>query len=129
MPERTKIKGSAYIYVRNGTTWAQQAKLTANDGAASDNFGWSVALSGNTALVGAPEDAVGANAEQGSAYIFVRNGTTWTQQAKFTSSDGAAEDAFGIAVALSGETALVGAPGGDLGANKEQGAAYRLCAE
>lgn len=82
--------------------------MLASDGTGQDRFGWSVALSGDTALVGAPWDDVGANENQGSAYVFVRSGTTWTQQAKLIASDGVADDLFGNAVAISNETALVG---------------------
>ncbi len=117
-------QGSAYVFTRSGSTWTQQAQLTASDGAANDRFGWSVALSGNTALVGASTDIVGANSDQGSAYVFTRSGTTWTQQAKLTASDGAAFDRFGISVALSGDTALVGAYLDDVGVNGNQGSAY-----
>jgi len=117
-------QGSAYIFTRSGTTWTQQEKLTASDGAAGDHFGVSVALSGDTALVGADRDAFGANDNQGSAYVFTRSGTTWTQQAKLTASDGAANDEFGRSVALSGDTALVGADGDAVGANSDQGSAY-----
>jgi hypothetical protein len=117
-------QGAAYIFVRSGTIWAQQAKLTASDGAASDVFGWSVALSGDTALVGANWDDVGANANQGSAYVFTRSGTTWTQQQQLIAPDGAGGDNFGISVALSGDTALVGAAYDDIGANADQGSAY-----
>ena len=117
-------QGSAYIFVRSGTTWTQQAQLTASDGAAHDFFGYSVALSGDTALVGANWDDVGANGEQGSAYVFVRSGTMWIQQALLTASDGAAGDHFGNTVALSGDTALVGASYDDVGANSSQGSAY-----
>jgi len=100
--------GSAYIFVISGTTWVQQAKLTAADGAAGDTFGRSVALSGDTALIGASgDDDNGSNS--GSAYIFIRSGTVWTQQAKLTAADGAAADSFGRSVALSGDTALIGA--------------------
>ena len=111
MSAQTTDQGSAYVFTRSGTTWTQQAKLTASDGAADDYFGYSVALSGDTALVGAYWDDVGANYDQGSAYVFTRSGTTWTQQAKLTASDGAAGDHFGHSVALSGDTALVGATG------------------
>jgi len=117
-------QGSAYVFVRSGPTWTQQAKLTAADGAAYVYFGQSVALSGETAVVGAPYDDVDANTDQGSAYVFVRSVTTWTQQAKLTAADGAAEDYFGYAVSLAGETALVGAPYDDVGANANQGSAY-----
>jgi hypothetical protein len=102
-------QGSAYVFVRSGTTWTQQAKLTAADGAAWDGFGNSVAVSGDTAVVGACVDDVGANAYQGSAYVFVRGGTTWTQQAKLVDRNGAAHLFFGSSVAISGGTIAVGA--------------------
>ncbi|HRI68785.1 MAG TPA: FG-GAP repeat protein, partial [Polyangium sp.] len=116
--------GSAYVFLRNGTTWTQQAKLTAADGAASDFFGNSVALSGDTAIVGAHFDDVGANADQGSVYVFLRSGTVWTQQQKLNATDGAGGDLFGYSLALSGDTALVGAVSDDIGANPDQGSAY-----
>jgi hypothetical protein len=100
--------GSAYVFTRTGTTWTQQAKLLASDGAAGDQFGWSVSLSGNTALIGASwDDDNGVSS--GSAYVFTRTGTTWTQQAKLLASDGAAGDFFGVSVSLDGDTALIGA--------------------
>ena len=83
--------GSAYVFMRTGTTWTEQAKLTASDGAAVDEFGVSVAIAGDTIVVGAwQDDDNGANS--GSAYVFTRTGTTWTEQAKLTASDGAAGD-------------------------------------
>jgi hypothetical protein len=94
--------GAAYVFTSSGSTWTQQAKLTASDGAANNDFGFSVALSGSTALVG----AFGNNSGTGAAYVFVRSGSTWTQQAKLASSGGG----FGNSVTLSGSTALVGAP-------------------
>ncbi len=117
-------QGSAYVFTRSGTAWTQQAKLTAADGAAGDLFGWHVAISGDTAIVGVPYDAIASDADQGSAYIFVRSGTTWTQQAKLTASDGAAGDRFGDSVALSDDTAIVGAYADDVGGNSDQGSAY-----
>ncbi len=117
-------QGSAYVFVRTGVSWTQQAKLTAADGAANDQFGNSVAISGDTAVVGAYLDDVGANANQGSAYIFVRSGVSWTQLAKLTASDGAAGDVLGISVAIDGGTILVAAYEDDIGANADQGSAY-----
>ena len=117
-------QGSAYIFTRSGITWSQQAHLTSSDGAAQDQFGFAVALSGDTALVGAWLADVGSNIDQGSAYVFNRSGATWTQQGKLTASDGAAGDFFGTAVALSGDTVLVGAIGDDIGANPNQGSVY-----
>ena len=104
--------GSAYIYTRSGTTWTQRAKLLAADGAANDNFGYSVSLSadGNTCAVGAREDDDKGD-NSGSVYIYTRSGTTWTQQTKLVPADGDTGDGFGIAVSLSadGDTCVVGA--------------------
>ena len=116
--------GSAYVFTGSGSTWNQQAQLTASDGATEDRFGIAVALDGDTALVGAYQDDIGANANQGSAFLFTRSGTTWTQQWQFTGTDGEAEDNFGYSVALSGDTALVGANNDDIGANEDQGSVY-----
>lgn len=88
--------GSAYVFVRSGPTWIQQgAKLKANDGAAGDEFGKSVALDGDTAVI----------AGGGAAYVFVRSGTSWSQRAKLVGSGG--ED-IGTSVAISGDTVVVG---------------------
>ena len=90
---------------------AEQAKLTASDGVSGDRFGWSLAISsdGNTAMIGAYNDDRGINS--GSAYVFTRSGSSWTQQAKLTASDGASGDYFGYSVAVSsdGNTAVIGA--------------------
>jgi hypothetical protein len=114
--------GAAYVFVRSGTAWVLQAQLTAADAADNDQLGMSVALSGDTAVIGAI-NAAGSTAQAGAAYVFVRSGATWTQQAKLTAADGAAFDHAGTSVALSGDTALVGASGSDdLG--QDAGAAY-----
>lgn len=117
-------QGSAYVFTRSGTTWTEQAKLTASDGSATDWFGYGVAISGNTAVVGAYQDDVGANIDQGSVYVFIRSGVTWTQQAQLTAADGVADDEFGDTVAISGDTAIVGTFKDDVGANDGQGSAY-----
>jgi hypothetical protein len=117
-------QGSAYVFTRSGGVWTQQQQLTAADGAAGDQFGGSVAVVGDTAVVTASSDDVGANVDQGSAYVFTRSGTVWTQQQQLTASDGAAGDAFGASAAISGDTAVVGAYTDDVGANTDQGSAY-----
>jgi hypothetical protein len=121
-------QGSAYVYRWNGSAWGFQTKLTAFDGAANDGFGWSVAVSadGNTLAIGAHYDDVGANADQGSAYVYRWNGSAWSYQAKLTASDGAANDIFGYSAAISadGNTIVVGAYTDDVGANTDQGSAY-----
>jgi len=109
-------QGSAYVFVRSDTGWSQQAQLTASGGAAGDEFGYAVALAGDTALVGAPLDDAGPIVDQGSAYVFVRSDTGWSQQAQLAGSVDATGDKFGYAVALAGDTALVGAPLDDAGA-------------
>ena len=101
----------------------ETAKLTASDGAASDHLGQSVAVSGDTVVVGADGDDVGTNANQGSAYVFVKPGGGWvsaTETEKLTASDGAVNDLFGTSVAVSGDTVVVGSPG----ASGDRGAAY-----
>lgn len=120
--DKGESSGSAYIFVQEGTTWTQQAKLTASDGATGDHFGWSVAISGDTAIVGALDDDDNGESS-GSAYVFVREGTSWSQQAKLWAADGAAHDEFGRAVAISGDTAIAGAYGDDDGGSNS-GSAY-----
>ena len=116
--------GSAYVFVRSAGTWAQQQKLTASDAAANDNFGASVAVSGDTAVVGAPFDDIAAGTDAGSAYVFVRSASTWAQQQKLTADDAAGGDRFGISVAVSGDTAVVGAYFDDAPAGSDAGSAY-----
>jgi hypothetical protein len=110
--------GSAYVFVRSGATWSQQAKLTANDAAMMDQFGSAVKVdgSGSTALVGAPLGDTPSGANAGSAYVFVRSGTSWSQQAKLTAADAELSDQFGYSVGLSsdGNLALLGVPGDDV---------------
>ncbi len=113
--------GSAYIFERSGNNWTQQAKLTANDGAAFDYFGVSVSISGDYAIVGADGDDDNGNSS-GSAYIFERSGNNWTQQAKLTASDGVNDDDFGYSVSISGDYAIVSADNNNNGYNS--GSAY-----
>ncbi len=114
--------GSAYVFTRSGTMWSQQVKLTAGDAAAGDNFGISVAVSGDTAVIGAFLDD-DASSQSGSAYVFSRSGSTWTQQSKLTAADAALADQFGISVSVSGDTAVVGAYSDD-DAGFQSGSAY-----
>lgn len=112
--------GAAYVFVRSGSTWSQQAYLKASNTGAVDNFGFSVAVSGDTVVVGASgedSNAWGVNGYQadnsmasaGAAYVFVRSVTTWNQQAYLKASNTGANDQFGYSVAVSGDTAVVGA--------------------
>ncbi|NOY61632.1 MAG: hypothetical protein GXP10_00520 [Gammaproteobacteria bacterium] len=108
--------GAAYIYQRSNSSanlWSKKQKLITTDGQSLDFFGTSVAIDGDTAVVGAWGDDDNGN-ESGSAYIFVRNATGfWTQATKLTASDGAQKDFFGKSVAISGDTVLIGADGDD----------------
>jgi hypothetical protein len=117
-----KDSGSAYVFTRTGTHWSQQAKLTTKDASEGDSFGWSIGISGDIAVIGAPRDD-DMGKDSGSAYVFTRTGSTWSQQAKLTAQDGTEGDVFGISIAISGDTILVGA---DLNAEKgvNAGAAY-----
>ncbi|MHC5113592.1 MAG: FG-GAP repeat protein [Planctomycetota bacterium] len=102
--------GSAYVCRFDGTSWSQETKLTAPDGAAGDEFGVSVGLAGNIAVVGSwMDDDLGSMS--GAAYVFRYSGTSWVQEAKLTAPDGAASQMFGGAVAVSGTTVVVGAMG------------------
>lgn len=105
--------GSASIYAYDGTSWVLQAKVTPSDPAQSQLFGSAVAISGNMVLIGAPHDST-LGLDTGAVYVFAFNGTTWTQQAKFY-FDGEAEAGddyqFGAGIAVSGNTAVIGAPG------------------
>src|SRR5262249_19842522 len=114
--------GAAYVYVRNGMTWPLQQKLVASDAATADNFGTSVSVDVDTAIVGANADD-DKGTSSGSPYTFSRSGNTWTQQQKLLASDGVASDYFGVSVALKGTTAVVGAWGRD-DAGTDTGAAY-----
>jgi hypothetical protein len=100
--------GSAFVFTRTGTTWTQEAKLLPSDGRHWAWFGTSVYLEGNTALIGAADDYC-PYAGQGSAYVFTRTGTTWTQQQKLRAADGKTQDNFGLPVRLGGNTAFIGA--------------------
>jgi hypothetical protein len=96
------------VFDGSSGTWTQAAKLTASDGATFDRFGFSVAVSGDVVLIGAPvDDDQGSNS--GSAYVFDGSSGTWTQAAKLTASDGASGDRFGTSVATDGDVAVIGA--------------------
>ena len=116
--------GAVYVYTGSGATWTLQDTLKAGTMGAHDQFGWSVALSGDTALVGDLRQTVGGASYSGSAYVFTRSGAVWTQQQMLSASDAAADDRFGFSVALDGDTALVGADKKTVGANDYAGSVY-----
>ena len=118
-----RFAGAVYVFVRDRDAWREQAKLTADDAAPSDRFGVSVDIEGDTVIVGSLLHDADGKKDAGAAYIFVHNGTTWTQQAKLIAPGKKKGDHFGAGVATTGKIAVVGAPlreEGGLGA----GAAY-----
>ena len=116
--------GRAYVFARAGTAWSEQARLSIADGAADDRYGSAVALSGDTAVIGAYKRTIGDSVSQGEAYVYARAGTTWSEQARLRASDGAAQERFGIAVAVGGDIAVIGAENATVGDHIGQGAAY-----
>ena len=105
-----RFAGAVFVFERDGDTWREQAKLTAEDAAASDRFGVSVGIEGDTVIVGSLLNDAGGTKDAGAAYIFVRNGITWTQQAKLIAPGKKKGDHFGAGVATTGKIAVVGAP-------------------
>ena len=114
--------GAAYVFVRNGSTWIQEAYLKASNPDPDDNFGAAVAVSGDTIVVGAlweeslttginGDESGNAGVQVGAAYVFVRSGSSWTQQAYLKASNAGSLDNFGGTVAVSGDTVVVGARG------------------
>jgi len=114
-------QGSVRVFKGSGTTWTAQQTLTASDGAAYDNFGFSVSLDGDTLAVGVWLDDVGTNSDQGSVRMFLRSGSTWTAQQTLTASDGVGFDYFGEVVSLDGDTLAVGVQDDDVGTTFDQG--------
>lgn len=119
--------GAVYIFIREGGTWSQQAYIKASNAGSNDRFGWSVSISGDTVVIGAPgeaSNATGVNGNQqdnsvvdtGAAYVFVRSGTTWSQQAYLKEATNTViKDGFGTSVSIDGNTVVVGSPGFDPG--------------
>ena len=116
--------GAAYVYQRFGTTWYPSGKLVASDAAADDQLGFSVAVDGDNVVAGARSADVGMRKDAGAAYVFSRRGMMWFQTAKLAASDGAANDSFGVGVAISGDYVLVGSDFAEIAGKTDAGAAY-----
>ncbi len=109
--------GAAYVFTRTASVWTQQTKLSASNAEGGDNFGYSVAISSDTIVVGARwEDSSSIGTEtdnnasrSGAAYVFIRNGINWPQQAYLKASNPESNDIFGYSVAIAGNTIVVGA--------------------
>ena len=118
------VAGAAYVYTRTGGTWSLQQKLTASDAQYFDDFGYAVAVSGETILVGALLHDGGGLADSGAAYVFTRSGAVWAEQQKLVAGDAGAGDLFGSSLTLDGDTAVVGASSDDTAAGADAGSAY-----
>ena len=121
-PPIGRPKDSPAVTALKPDSWIERRELTASDGARNDVFGYSVAVSGQTAIVGAAGKNIGNNSGQGAAYVFTCSGTpcTWTQQQELTAGDGAHGDEFGYSISVSGNMAVIGAAY----KNSYQGTAY-----
>ncbi|MFL5830883.1 MAG: FG-GAP repeat protein, partial [Solirubrobacteraceae bacterium] len=124
-------QGEAYLFSKPVAGWAdapQTTTLFASDGAEFDGFGGAISISHDTVVVGAPNHQVGDHAQQGAAYVFIRPSLSWTnaeqsERTKLSATDGGATDQFGSAVAISGDTVVVGSPNHEVDLAR-QGAAY-----
>ena len=112
--------GEAFVFEWDGNQWTEQAHLLPSPPGEDDDFGYSVAISGNFIVAGDYIDTH-AGESSGSAYLFSRRGDgTWAQTMKWTASDALADDEFGVSVAIAGITAVIGAQG----RNDDTGGAY-----
>jgi hypothetical protein len=115
--------GAAYVFAHDGSSWHQQQRLTASDAESGDDYGFAVAISGDTIVVGAPRDDTAAGSRAGSAYVYTFDGSTWGSEVHLFASDAGADDRFGYSVAIDGDSILVGAIQWD-GALSNAGAGY-----
>jgi len=113
-------QGRVFAYERSHGAWTPVQKLAASDGAPRDNFGVSLAIEGNTAMIGAQGASINGNISAGAVYCWERLHGAWVQSSKLVATDGAAINLFGASVSLSASTMLVGA----YAVNSYRGAAY-----
>ena len=129
-PASTTTDGAAYVFARNPSSglWTQQAKLVSSDHKPGDQFGYTVALDGDTALIGAPYADDGSKSAAGVAYVFVRDAASgsWTEQARLLAADSTARSGFGWQVALNADWAAISAPLAAVNGNASAGAVYLL---
>jgi hypothetical protein len=116
-------QGAAYVLEGAGDTWTETQKLVASDGAGGEDFGYAIAVSGSTLLVGSAY-AAGTNPQQGAAYVFTETDGTWNESTKLVADDGASFDTFGTALAIVGDTAVIGSPYAQIGEEFSRGAVY-----
>jgi len=123
-PGGTSNAGQVYVYTRSGSTWSEQAILSASDKSVSGEFGFSAILSGDTIIVGSRSADPGGTTNAGQAYVFTRSGSAWTQEAILSASDKAEYANFGVSVSMSNNTAVIGSTGADPGGTTNAGQAY-----
>ena len=116
--------GAAYIFTFNGSSWVEQTKLLSSEATSEGSFGHAVSISSNYVLVGAPNETVDGADKAGAAYVFIRNGTEWSEQTRLLGFEVAGGDEFGFAVSLLGEYAVVGARWHRNNQGAKAGAAY-----
>lgn len=119
-------QGSAYVFESNFgfDDWTQVQKLTADDGAIFDNFGQSIAIDSNVLVIGANGATIGDQGAQGAAYVFVNDGSSWTQVQKLIADDGDTVDNFGVSAAIGLDTIFIGSPYAAVNGHANQGAVY-----
>jgi hypothetical protein len=117
------MTGAAYVFQRQGTTWTEKQKLTASDAAPDNGFGQYVAISRNTIAIGAPSNSSDQAHYSGAVYVFINDGSVWTEQQKLKARDAAESEQLGYCVAISGDTIVASAPGEIVGMHT-YGAAY-----
>ena len=113
-PGYAKTAGRVYLFTKARASWKQSAELKGSDTTTADGFGYAVAISGTTAAVGAPV----YTKNTGRAYVFTDTKSSWKQAAELKGADTVGEDGFGVSVAVSGTTAVVGADGHAKGAGR-----------
>lgn len=123
-----EAQGAAYVFTQSGGSWSQSHKFAAAQGEFNDNYGYSVALRGDTAVVGVPFAAVEGNSGQGLAYLYTRTDGVWSAETRFGASDGAATSFYGWSTALEEGLVFVGAIGATVDDNAFQGAVYAYAA-
>jgi hypothetical protein len=116
--------GVVYVFDRVGSTWTESAVLSASDASVGDQFGAAVSLDGSSLAIGARRDDHAGGVDAGSAYVFTRSGTLWSEQAKLVASNAAADDRLGGAVSIDADTLVAGAKKFDTGAGTDAGAVY-----
>ena len=107
--EAANSAGAVYVFKRSGNSWSEEDKLMALDAEAGDKLGSGVSICGDTIVAGAYGDDTASGVDAGSAYVFVRSGSSWVEQDKLMASAGTAEDSFGLSTGISGDTVVVGA--------------------